>query len=432
MKIRQLLLPTGLGVALVLSLVLSGMMWANPAHSNGNSGTKVTKTSDNTSNATFQDIYLPSYIISTSKTGKQQTLTNNRINIVSQLRDKMSRFKSTGTTSISQGSSSKYLKQLHRKNSLLLNYETSMTVNFFRKVFQNQLKIPNMRFNRVQLLLNDPKHLYLLNDKNYHIERVTLKGNNSSKLKKVLADQMVKHEVDIKLLNGKPLVYYPKAVKLKNYSFQLTQQTETYYANRIMTSNNSNSVQVKRRKNKTEYNDRGFRQMTVDKSSDTVTFTNYNSKSGSGSFLSTMNHAYQQMVMVGIPMDSIRLFYYDSGNDTTIFRTYVGGVPVFDQSGFGAVRFSTLDQTSYRMYFSLDSLQVPIPPERSTTTLISMKTLLTELKNAGIKQSKITNIKLGYEWSRATDMKRAVNLSPTWYVLINHQWETYTDAINGD
>lgn len=432
MKIRQLLLPTGLGVALILSLVLSGMMWTNPAHSNGNSGTKVTKTSDNTSNATFQDIYLPSYIISTSKTGKQQTLTNNRINIVSQLRDKMSRFKSTGTKSISQGSSSKYLKQLHRKNSLLLNYETSMTVNFFRKVFQNQLKIPNMRFNRVQLLLNDPKHLYLLNDKNYHIERVTLKGNNSSKLKKVLADQMVKHEVDIKLLNGKPLVYYPKAVKLKNYSFQLTQQTETYYANRIMTSNNSNSVQVKRRKNKTEYNDRGFRQMTVDKSSDTVTFTNYNSKSGSGSFLSTMNHAYQQMVMVGIPMDSIRLFYYYSGNDTTIFRTYVGGVPVFDQSGFGAVRFSTLDQTSYRMYFSLDSLQVPIPPERSTTTLISMKTLLTELKNAGIKQSKITNIKLGYEWSRATDMKRAVNLSPTWYVLINHQWETYTDAINGD
>ncbi len=88
-----------------------------------------------------------------------------------------------------------------------------------------------------------------------------------------------------------------------------------------------------------------------------------------------------------------------------------------------------LDQSSYRMRFSLDSLQVPIPPVQSSATVMSTKDLLQHLKSAGVRQNKIQDIELGYEWSRDKTLSKVVNLSPTWYVKIGNQWENYRKLI---
>ena len=247
-------------------------------------------------------------------------------------------------------------------------------------------------------MLNDPNHLYLLNDHGYRVVRVALKHNKTGKLRNSTTSSMVKHPVTFKLLNGKIILDYPRSVKLRTYSYKLTQQTQDYYANRVMTTNANSNVQIKRHKNSTDYDDHGFRHMTVDKRTDTVNFTNYNSQVKSGSFLQTMNHVYEQLVMVGMPLDSVRFYSYDPGSDTAVFRTYAGGLPVFDQSNFGAIQMKVLDQSSYRMRFSLDSLQVPIPPVQSSATIMSTNDLLKQLKAAGIKENKIQDIELGYEW----------------------------------
>lgn len=425
MKLRNVWLPASLIIAVLISLVLSGMMWTNPAHSNLSSRTKVTKNSDSNSTTTFQDIYLPSQLISTSNSGQQELLTNSRVNVATDLRDRMSHFTAEKAKTISQHNSKKYLAQLKRKGTILMDYNSAISVNFFRKAFNNQIKIPNQKFNRMQLMLNDPNHLYLLNDQNYRVVRVTLKNNKVGKLYKNSTKIMVKHSVSFRLFHGKIILNYPKSVKLRTYSYQLTQQTQDYYANRIMTTNSNSNVQIKRHQNSTDYDDHGFRHMTVDKKTDTVNFTNYNSQVKSSSFLQTMNHVYEQLVMVGMPLDSVRFYSYDPGSDTAEFRTYAGGLPVFDQSNFGAIQMKVLDQSSYRMKFSLDSLQVPIPPVRSTATIISTDDLLKQLKAAGVKENKIQDIQLGYEWSRDKSLPKVVNLSPTWYIKIGNQWENY-------
>lgn len=429
MKLRNIWLPASLVAAVLVSLGLSGMIWTNPAHSNLSSRTKVTKNSDSNSNTTFQDIYLPSQLVSTDDSGKQELLTNNRVNVATDLRDRMSHFTAEKAKTDSQKNPKKYLAQLKRKGTILLNYNSAISVNFFRKAFNNQLNIPNQKFNRMQLLLNDPSHLYLLNDQGYRIVRVTLKNNRAGKLRHVLADRMVKHRVAFKMFNGKVILDYPKNVKLRTYSYQLTQQTQDYYANRVMTTNSNSSVQIKRHKNSTDYDDHGFRHMTIDKPTDTVTFTNYNSQVKSSSFLQTMNHVYDQLVMVGMPLDSVRFYSYDTGSGTAVFRTYAGGLPVFDQSDFGAIQMKVLDQSSYRMKFSLDSLQVPIPPVQTSATIMSTDELVKQLKNTGIRESKIQGIELGYEWSRDKSLAKVVNLSPTWYVKIGNQWENYQKLI---
>lgn len=430
MKLRKLWLPASLVTAVLISLGLSGMLWTNPAHSNITSRTKVTKSSDNSNNTTFQDIYLPSQIISTGKSGQQEVLTNDRINVASELRDNMSRFTATHVQNVSERNSKRYLKQLRRKNTVLLNYNSTMTVNFFRKVFDNRLKVPNQNFNRVQLLLNNPNYLYLMNDQNQKVVRVKLKNNKAGKLKHVLSAQMIKHPVSFMMLNGKPVLYYAKAIKLKSYSYQLTEQTQSYYANRIMTTNTNSNMQIKHHKESTTYDDHGFRHMNVNNVDDTVLFTNYNSELTSNSYLGIMNHIYQQMVMVGMPLDSMRFYSYNSGQKTAVFRTYVGGLPVFGQTSYGAVQVKVLDNTSYEMNFSLDSLQVPIPPEQDTSEVSSTKALLNQLKLAGIHRDKIEDIQLGYQWKRDATLAKTVNLSPTWYIEINGTWQTYDELVN--
>lgn len=431
MKLRNLWLPAALVTAILVSLGLSGLLWTNPAHSNISSRTKVTKSADNSNNTTFQDIYLPSQIISTDSSGNQEVLTNNRVNVASELRDKMSKFTATDVQDVSQRNSRKYLAQLRRKGTILLNYNSPMTVNFFRKAFGNQLKIPNQKFNRMQLLLNDPNHMYLLNDQTLRVVRVKLKNNHAGKLRTVLDDKMVKHPVSFMLLNGKPVLSYAHAMKVRTYSYQLSQQTQSYYANRIMTTNANSSMQIKRHRNSTTYDDHGFRHMSVNNNTDTVTFTNYNSEVKSSSFLQTMNHIYQQLVMVGMPLDGVRFYSYDTGNDAAVFRTYVGGLPVFDQSDYGAVQVKVLDQTSYQMMFSLDSLQVPIPPVQNTAMVESTSDLMQQLKNAGIRRSKIQDVQLGYQWTRDKSMPKVVDLAPTWYVQIGGKWQTYRTVIGG-
>ncbi|WP_054655589.1 hypothetical protein [Secundilactobacillus silagei] len=107
MKLRNLWLPTSLVIAILISLGLSGLMWTNPAHSNLSSRTKVTKNADNSNNTTFQDIYLPSQFISTSKSGKQEQLTDNRVNVATDLRDRMSHFTAQDAKNISHGNAKK-------------------------------------------------------------------------------------------------------------------------------------------------------------------------------------------------------------------------------------------------------------------------------------------------------------------------------------
>ncbi|MCW3779919.1 two-component system activity regulator YycH, partial [Levilactobacillus namurensis] len=82
-------------------------------------------------------------------------------------------------------------------------------------------------------------------------------------------------------------------------------------------------------------------------------------------------------------------------------RSYVGGFPIFNQTENGDVRIQLTSNGLDRYYFSLYSLQVPVPTtgQKQAVTLPSSTSVLKRLKAAGYKDSKIGSIELGYEWS---------------------------------
>ncbi|WP_288531558.1 YycH family regulatory protein [uncultured Secundilactobacillus sp.] len=431
MKLKKLILPVGLAVAVLVSLGMSGMLWTNPAHSNLNDSTKPGNSNDNATNASFREVNLPNQIIYTDKAGNQSLLSNSETNLAAEFQGLLGTFSTRQVATVSNHSETPYFDQLNRKNSVVLDLGNVINSQYFKSVYNQKFRISNRNFNRVQLLTNDSAHIYLLNDSTKQVSRVTVTGNSQSKLNDILTEPRVATQVEFRNWHGRPLVYYPKKTTMKVYSYQATQQSESYYANRIMTTNTNSNMQVKKHKTSTTYDDRGFRHMVVNRNDGTVTFTNYDSQTGSSSFLTMMQRAYSQMVMVGIPLDNVRLYSYDAKQHQIIFRTYVEGMPVFNQTGFGAVRTKILGQDSYRMNFSLASLQVPIPPSTQTTTVMSTTELLAKLAALGISAKKIDDIQLGYHWTWDKTLKKVVNLVPTWYVSINHRWNRYDTLVNG-
>lgn len=253
MKITtKALLPIALLFAVIISMVLSWFIWTNkPARYERNKQDTVTSTGTqrDLSTKSIRDIYLPVQVIRTDGQGNQKLVNNRKVNLVTEIRDEMSKWQASSVREISSKSKSEYLRQLQTANTVLLNYDSNITVKIFNKVFNNQLKrIHNLQFNRIQFKSNDAKHVYLLNDTNFRIYRVNVKGQKLKELKKVLSKNLVSDPVEFRMLKSKPTVFITKAMTMPRYSYMINKQDENNFVNRLM-SNDSNSTDISIKKN---------------------------------------------------------------------------------------------------------------------------------------------------------------------------------------
>lgn len=175
--------------------------------------------------------------------------------------------------------------------------------------------------------------------------------------------------------------------------------------------------------------------MTVDSKLGTVYFEDY-SDSGTTRNLSLTNQlkkSFNLLTSLGVPMDNIRYYGFDATSNSVIYRSYVEGFPIFNQTENGDVRIQLTSNGLDRYYFSLYSLQVPVPTtgQKQAVTLPSSTSVLKRLKAAGYKDSKIGSIELGYEWSQNKSSKLVIDLTPTYYVYYNGTWRTYTSMLSG-
>ena len=174
--------------------------------------------------------------------------------------------------------------------------------------------------------------------------------------------------------------------------------------------------------------------MTVNNKLGTVYFEDYSDSGDTRqiSFTTQLQKSYSHLVNLGVPMDNIRYYGYDTTSSSVIYRSYVEGFPIFNQTENGDVRIQMTSNGLDRYYFSLDSLQVPVPTtgKQTSVTLPSSTTVLKQLVAAGYKDNKIGSIELGYQWSQNKSSKLVIDLTPTYYVYYNGAWRTYTSMLN--
>lgn len=436
MKITtKALLPIALLFAVIISMVLSWFIWTNkPARYERNKQDTVTSTGTqrDLSTKSIRDIYLPVQVIRTDGQGNQKLVNNRKVNLVTEIRDEMSKWQASSVREISSKSKSEYLRQLQTANTVLLNYDSNITVKIFNKVFNNQLKrIHNLQFNRIQFKSNDAKHVYLLNDTNFRIYRVNVKGQKLKELKKVLSKNLVSDPVEFRMLKSKPTVFITKAMTMPRYSYMINKQDENNFVNRLM-SNDSNStdISIKKRKNVTTYDDGAYHRMEVNKKTGFVTYGDYSSMTPIKSYTKRLTQSYNDLKKIGIPMDNTRFYYYNKDTSSVAYRGFVEGFPIFNQAEYGTARIQLVGDSIRQYNFSIYSLQVPVPSREKAKDIPTTQSMLDQLKAAGIDTNEISAVQLGYQWKQNKVSEEVIDLTPTWYIRYQGSWQTYESLLN--
>lgn len=401
-------------------------LWINPSRYQN-----VNKTNTNDDNEIYKKtlpyVYSPTQVIKNDYTGSSYVLTNQSVNLVSEIRLQMLNFSDLDFKKIDNNNLDKYKDFINRKNSLLLNYPDTVTTNILNKVLDNSLsKLPNVDFNRILIPLDDHKSIYLLRDDSYSIYKISLKNNNLDKIKNIISKDVRQIPVDISFENKKPTMVFTKSFYMPQYSYLYNTTSQNFFVNRLLPESNTSP---KRHRDTTIYSDQDKRISFNDKNNE-ATYMDSMANSISSDLSQFLFQAYKNVSNLGLGnnLNSIRYFSYDDKNTDVIYRNYVEGFPIFDNNAYGAVQMKIIDNVSVRYNFSLDVLQTPLPSKKKDLKMISTKQVMNNLISLGYDKKKIGTIELGYQSIKSNSSDILINLKPTWFVQYNGKWLNYNKA----
>ena len=139
---------------------------------------------------------------------------------------------------------------------------------------------------------------------------------------------------------------------------------------------------------------------------------------------------YKYIRGLGTNYGSMRLF--DQFNQTTDYRIFVEGFPVFSRENEGEITVQLLkdeenQEVDVEINANLNTIQVPIPSD-DTVELPSSYDAVQQLYVNGAKADKLTQIIVGYTWKNLPNTE-VVDLEPTWYVQYDHRWYSFAELM---
>lgn len=429
MKITKALLPLGLAVAVTVSVVLSAMIWTNPAQYERNRQRSSNTPTTELSTRPQKDVYLPTQVVYSDPQGKQELLNNRKVNLTTELREALTKWRFSRVNRVRVSSKHAYMQYLTRKSSLLLSYASPINVKMFNTVFGSQLNSQSTQFSRILVPLNDRDHIYLLDDKRQDVYQVTVKSSDTAAIRKIMKENLFRISVKMAWLNNSATAYVTSNITVPSYSYLVNQQSTDYFTTRLLNKGESTNVSAKKTKDSTIYSDGASRQLTVYNKQGTALYEDYSALQSSLNFSQALKASYSAVKTIGIPMENLRYYGYSAKNSTVTYRSFVEGFPIFNQSNYGAARIQMLSQGVRRYNFSLYSLQVPVPTDKKSVSLPGTQAVIDQLVAAGYDKSKISSLQVGYQWLTSTSSDKVVNLTPTWYVHYNGSWKTYTQLL---
>lgn len=421
-----------LAVAVLISLTLSLIIWTNPSSSYRN---RQNPTNSGPQNEVIyrpkQYIYSPIQAVYNDRNGNQEILANKRVNMISEIKKAMVGYDNPSISLQKQRSKKEYLKTLKMPNSILLDYGSPVSLKMVSAFAGGSLdKLPNYPISRIILPIKDNRNIYLLNDYNFKIYRVKLKKHSLKKLNAVLKMNYRHIKADTELLNNKPMIFINQEISLKPYRYLIDKQSMDYYVSRLLSSENSQNVSIKKRKNITIYNDQSSRQLTFNGKTQIGYFADYGVDNKNRDLDAILAQSYNSLINLGISLSNVHFYNYDSIKKTVMFRTFVDGFPVYRKNGFGAVSIKEINDSANKMTFALSNPEVPLPTEDSVITLPSTKKVMNLLLKNGYDRTQIFYVGIGYQWQKDEASKMIIKLVPNYYIYYRNKWYTLNEMVN--
>ncbi|UQS84635.1 two-component system activity regulator YycH [Apilactobacillus apisilvae] len=429
MKIKKLILPGLLTIAVVISVVLSSSIWINPAHYETKQSNKVTNGQPAIDNKQISNVYSPTQVIQTDGDSNQYMLTNHSVNLISEIGNQIKHYKNTSYEQTSHNNKLNYMKMLQYKDSILLNYPDKISLKIFSEFLGTSLKSSdNYDINRIIIPLDDSNDIYLLRDSDYSIYKYHFKDTNVDSIKNAIKNNVGQIPITIGLRKNSPFISFDQSFKMPQYGYLINKIQQSYYVNRLLSD--SQNFSTRRHRNSIVYGNQSSKQLTFNNNGDASYFDSH-SNSISTNFTQFLTDAYKNVAKMNSAdnLSNLRYFAYDNKSSSVTYRNYVEGFPIFNQNKYGAIQMKLVDNTSLRYNFSTNSLQIPVPTGRDEIKLPSTKDVFKNLKDRGFDTDKIGSIELGYQWNNSKSSNILVTLQPTWFVSYYGHWENYNQMI---
>ena len=415
------LLPLGVIIAVVISVVLSISVWINPYQANRIPASNSTS-STNDSLTSMGSVYQANQVVVTKQDGSQQLLYNQKRNPALTIQQALTKAKMSGLNRVANGDSGKYLDYLRMTNTVTISFPDQISMTVFNQVFDQSLDADRLAtVNYVVVPLNDRSRVYLLADQGKKVYRVKVDQLSLKTIKQSLKGGR-RVDVDHKIVNGTPILSYPHEYTLPTYSYDVSQHNVDNLAQTLLATANSNTIDTERNGNQIIYTNGNSHRMTYNRQTGSIQYDNYLGKDQKYGRQSLESHLYNRLKKLSIDLTGIYFDTVSQAGQTVTYRSFVQGFPIFSSRNYGTILIKSNNDGMERYQLSNYYLGLPQTSDGTTVTMPSSAVVSNALKESG-QLKKVKGMRIGYTWNN--DDTETVTLEPTYYVYYNGNWVPY-------
>lgn len=424
-------LGLALTIAVVISIVCSGIIWLNPERTGGSFQRANNDNSTQQMSAqTLGNIYLPTQVVATNSHGIQFLKYGQRKNVVLTVREAIERWGLSRMTTVRTNNSDVYLSYLRSPNSLMLSYPDRVPTEIFNSAFSTDLNASRAPWiNHIVIPFDGSDSIYLMSDKNYAVYRARISSGSLSRLRN-LARGGNRIPVDYRIVNGSAVLMSRHSFRLPVYGYQVTTKSADNLIQNLLSATNLSSLNNRINGNVTTYLSGANRQVAYNHSLGTLTYQNFQSRNNDESTSELFNNLYSRLNGIGADLENVRYDSFNEAHSIITYRSFVNGFPIYNNNGYGEFKMQSTKSGLERYQLSVYSIQVPLPINSAKVKLPSSTTVLDQLRQSG-KYPGVRNMRIGYSWQTQTKGARsdAVRLVPTYYVNYRGNWVDYQTLI---
>ncbi len=420
-KVSRVALRVSLIAMVVLSIILSDVIWGSDARFSRIEETSNQTQTKDLGQRSLRDIYLPTqtFYFKNKKMYQVYDTKNNLPLEFSKLTQSLRPLLPIRIWS----SQTKYEKMLRNPNYIQLTYPDQITISLF---LTNVRKNDSREFNRIFVSTTSSDYIYLGNDENHTLYCIRLNDVSFKTLIEHIRNAQTQMPVTLEKVHDDYLPFYEKNLSLPVYSYLTNEESDSYFVYRLLGSNNptqhSNGDTI-------TYSNGVYERLIAAKHTHNYEYIDYQQDQIPKTISRKLNDSLYFVRKIGLSEPDLRFF--DADDNTVIYQNYVEEYPIFLPGKYkmrAQVKFASNGMT---INFNSLDLQIPIPTNGEKKTLIPTTVAMDELYQKGYYRKDIERIIIGYTAKSSNSKnKKLVDLEPAYYVKINKQWKTLDEWLN--
>ncbi|WP_164848027.1 YycH family regulatory protein [Lacticaseibacillus hulanensis] len=436
MKAKDICLRVALIILVAISLIFTWIIWFNPAHLEHRATTDVAvkTTTHTTSQKNKDEVFLPVAVYQ-QKNGAKKLLVNNDTDMAVRVHKAMQSAQINRVGGSRALTVSAYDALLTQDNTVQLVYTDRMSWHLFNSLFFTKSaknRGGEFEFTRIVIDMRHEK-VDLVNDNNRTVRRLSFaKTPDYGKINRAINKASTSFTVVESRMNGREVALYPDGLAMQPFAYLVDQQGANHFVAALLGNKSTSAVDSKQVGDQTFYTvNNNNQRLIADRNDSQMQYENFATDGPKKTRKSVLSDAYTQMMQLQpTSVDGVRFTHYDTSAKAVTFRTYVDGLPVFNQTMSGTVEVTRTDG-SLTIDFSGDNLSVPVPTRENPVKLASTSTVLANVRAKGFTNGQIDDVQPGYKWEKDDDSSLVIDLVPTYYVRLNGTYYDYASIMDG-